>query len=121
MSDLCSDSGSHDYTINRTEARELGLHVESPSQEVYNELKAWYNDVCSELSLRVPYNPVKELGDSASKPYSFKRCLIESVDYAQDAFISEGILNKNQLNINGSQKISITDDQSFGGWRHIAC
>ena len=121
VSFLCSDSGSHDYTINRTEARDLGLHVESPSQEVYNELKAWYNDVCLELSLRVPYIPVKELGDSASKPYSLKRCLIESVDYAQDAFISEGTLNKDQITINGAPKISITDDQSFEGWRHIGC
>lgn len=121
VSFLCSDSGSHDYTINRTEARELGLHVESPSQEVYNELKAWYNDICSELLLRVPYNPVKELGDATSKTYSFKRCLIESVDYAQDAFISEGTLNKVQISTNETPKISITDDQSFEGWRHIEC
>lgn len=121
VSFLCSDSGSHDYTINRTEARELGLHVESPSQEVYNELKAWYNDICTELLLRVPYNPVKELGDATSRTYSFKRCLIESVDYAQDAFISEGTLNKVQISTNETPKISITDDQSFEGWRHIKC
>lgn len=121
VSFLCSDSGSHDYTINRTEARELGLHIESPTQEVYNELKAWYNNVCSELELRVPYDPLKELGDSPSKPYSFKRCLIESVNYAQDAFFSEGVLNKGSININGTQKISITDDQSFEGWRHVEC
>lgn len=121
VSFLCSDSGSHDYTINRSEARELGLHVESPSQEVYTELKAWYNDVVSELELRTPYNPVKELGDATSKTYSFKRCLIESVGFAQDAFISEGVLNKVSLSINGTQKITITDDQSFEGWRHVEC
>lgn len=121
VSFLCSDSGSHDYTINRSEARELGLHVESPSQEVYTELKAWYNDVVSELELRTPYNPVKELGDATSKTYSFKRCLIESVGFAQDAFISEGVLNKVPLSINGTQKITITDDQSFEGWRHVEC
>jgi hypothetical protein len=28
---LCSDSGSHDYTINRRKAAELGLNVEKPS------------------------------------------------------------------------------------------
>ena len=118
---LCSDSGSHDYTINRTEARELGLHVETPSQEIYDKLKAWYNDICVELELRIPYNPVKELGSASNKPYLFKRCLIESVNYAQDAFISEGVLNKIPVNINGTQKISITDDQSFEGWRHMPC
>ena len=121
VSFLCSDSGSHDYTINRSEARELGLHVESLSQEVYTELKAWYNDVVSELELRTPYNPVKELGNATSKTYSFKRCLIESAGFAQDAFISEGVLNKVPLSINGTQKITITDDQSFEGWRHVEC
>ena len=121
VSFLCSDSGSHDYTINRSEARELGLHVESPSQEVYTELKAWYNNVVSELELRTPYNPVKELGDATSKTYSFKRCLIESVGFAQDAFISEGVLNKVPLSINGTQKLTITDDQLFEGWRHVEC
>ena len=121
VSFLCSDSGSHDYTINRTEARELGLHVESPSQEVYDELKAWYNDVCEELELRTPYNPIKEIGDAANKPYSFKRCLIESTSFSQDAFITEGTLKKSALNVNGVQKITITDDQSFEGWRHINC
>lgn len=118
---LCSDSGSHDYTINRTEARELGLHIETPSQEVYDELKAWYNDICVELELRNPYNPIKELGDATSKAYSFKRCLIESVAYSQDALVSEGTLKKIPVNINGTQKITITDDQSFEGWRHIEC
>ena len=32
---LCAESGSHDYTINRREAKEMGLKVETPSEELY--------------------------------------------------------------------------------------
>lgn len=116
---LCSDSGSHDYTINRTEARKLGLHIESPTQEVYDELKAWYLDVCEELKLKEPYNPISEIGQVASKEYSFKRCLIESVVYGQDAFLTVGKLAQVVITVNGTQQTTITDDRSFDGWRHI--
>jgi hypothetical protein len=119
VSFLCSDSGSHDYTINRTEARKLGLHIESPTQEVYDELKAWYTDICAELLLKEPYSPIKELGNKESNPYSFKRCLIESLAYEQDAFISEGRLTKSSNQVNNAQATIINDDRSFEGWRHI--
>src|SRR5690606_12835793 len=35
VSFLCSESGSHDYTINRNEALELGLNIEKPDDELY--------------------------------------------------------------------------------------
>ncbi|MDY6365593.1 MAG: serine protease [Oscillospiraceae bacterium] len=116
---LCSDSGSHDYTINRTEARSMGLNVESPTQETYNKLKAWFVDVTSELELRNPYDPAKVLGTNQNKAYLFKRCLIESVDYGQDAFISEGILTKNTVNVNGINRTSIGNQVIFEGWRRF--
>jgi hypothetical protein len=33
---LCSDSGSHDYTINRREAKDLGLNIIKPDEKMYN-------------------------------------------------------------------------------------
>lgn len=58
------------------------------------------------------------------KQYLFKRCLIETVEYGQDAFISEGTLkiipiNINQLNGNNLPQTTITDDRIFEGWRHF--
>jgi hypothetical protein len=50
ISFLCSDSGSHDYTINRREAKEsLGLNVEKPSIEEYAIIKKIYDDISDEL------------------------------------------------------------------------
>ena len=113
---LCRDSGSHDYTISRTEAKKLGLHVESPNQEAYNELKSWFNNIVEELELKNPYNPSKVLGADGVKNYSFKRGLIESVDYGQDAFISEGTLMKQVMNNN---QVCISNDLIYEGWRHL--
>lgn len=116
---LCSDSGSHDYTINRTEARNMGLNVESPTQETYTELKAWFGDIVTELELRNKYDPVKVLGENESLSYLFKRCVIESISYGQDAFISEGCLKKNAVLVNGTNRISISNDPQYEGWRHF--
>lgn len=119
VSFLCSDSGSHDYTINRTEARSLGLSVESPSQETYNELKAWFIDVANELALKDAYDPAKVIGSNKQVNYLFKRCLIESISYGQDAFISEGTLIKDTVTVNGTVRTSIGNILHYEGWRHF--
>ena len=119
VSFLCSDSGSHDYTINRTEAKSLGLNVESPTTEIYAQLKSWYYDVVQELELKTPYDPNIVLGTQVTASYQFKRCLIESVDYGQDAFVSEGILSKTAMNINNNQQIVISNNVIFEGWKHL--
>lgn len=119
VSFLCSDSGSHDYTINRTEARNLGLSVETPTQETYNELKAWFMDVVNELELRNAYDPAKIIGADQKVDYLFKRCLIESVAYGQDAFISEGTLIKDTVVVNGTPRTSIGNNLCYEGWRHF--
>ena len=51
--------------------------------------------------------------------YLFKRCLIESVSYGQDAFISEGTLEKNIIPVNGINRISIVNNLRYEGWRHF--
>ena len=119
VSFLCSDSGSHDYTINRTEAKALGLNVESPSPEIYAQLKDWYYDVVKELELKTPYDPNKVLGTQSNTSYQFKRCLIESIDYGQDAFVSEGILSKAAMNVHNNQQFVISNNVMFEGWKHL--
>lgn len=120
VSFLCSDSGSHDYTISRTEAKSLGLKVESPSEDNYIDLKNWYNDIVNDLQLKTPYDPNKTLGNNTTMRYQFKRCLLESVDYGQDAFISEGVLLKTKKeDINGNEQFYISNNLLFEGWRHF--
>ena len=120
---LCSESGSHDYTIYRNEAKEsLGLKIEKPSEVEYNIIHDIYNDIQEELQLLRPYNPVIEMGTETHKQYNYHRCLIESIDGGVDVFISEGTLDKlsGGLQIPGQPIIqqNIRDTRTFEGWRH---
>jgi len=108
---LCSESGSHDYSIHRKEAsEELGLNIEKPSEELYGIIKSIYDDIARELDLEDPFNPIIFLGQEASRNYTFRRGLIESLDNGTDVFISEGTLNKAPKGIN--------DTRTIEGWRH---
>lgn len=116
---LCSDSGSHDYTINRKEVKDgLGLNMEKPDQALYDIIKVIYDDIEKEMELRTPYQPATLLGSNATINYSFHRGILESIDGGSDIFISEGTLTKlPQQQIN--QQIAIQDNRTFEGWRHI--
>jgi hypothetical protein len=113
---LCSDSGSHDYTIYRKEAKvELGLNIEKPDDNLYSVIKDIYKDIENELELRNPYNPNVLLATKNSSNYIMRRALIESIDGGTDVFMSEGVLTKQALQ---TGQIAIQDNRSFEGWKH---
>lgn len=108
---LCSDSGSHDYTINRREAKEtLGLKVEKPTDEQYRIIKAVYDDISKELEFGKIFDPRNLQGS-----YSLRRGIIESLTGGCDVFVSDGVAKRVQAP-NG--QIQIVDERSFEGWKH---
>ncbi len=127
---LCSESGSHDYTINRKEAREaLGLNIEKPDQALYKLIRAIYDDISTEMELRVPYDPNRILGGNPQMPYVFCRAIIESPAGGSHRFVSEGLLTKipsqqfQQVGMLPPGMIAqevINDNRSFEGWKHEA-
>jgi len=111
---LCREAGSHDFTISRREARELGLTVETPTMELYGLLKQINDDITKELDLFNSFNGATYLGTNQSKNYTFKRCIIESVSGSSHKFITEGELKR----INHPQSgPGINDQRTFEGWR----
>lgn len=109
---LTSDSGSHDYTIHRREAKEsLGLTVEKPSEEMYNLIKALHDDFYEELGISKSFNPVKILNGANSNPVdeSAKCGLIESVESGSHYYQKTTRIMKNQKN-----QISVNNVE--GGW-----
>lgn len=109
---LCSESGSHDYTLHRRESIAMGLPAEKPSDGLYKLIKAIYDDIAAELEFRTKFDPNTYLGVKPTVNYSLKRGLIESTTGGSDYFSTEGTLNRvaatNQLQ----------DQRSFDGWRH---
>ena len=114
---LTSESGSHDYTINRREGRNLGLKIESPNNALYSVVKDLYDDFRDELKLNQPLDWESYLGTDKIKDYVVKRCLLESVQGGSDYFVSEGTLSRVQLQTPTGPQDAINDARKFEGWR----
>ena len=111
ISFLCSESGSHDYTINRREAVEnLGLKVEKPTEHQYKIINAVYSDICDELELNRAFNPMEING-----AFSVRRSILESLSGGSDYFITEGQI-LHGVDQNGNNVIQ--NNVTFEGWRH---
>jgi len=119
---LCSDSGSHDYTINRREATNMGLKVEEPDEEMYKIIKMIYDDISNELGFETPFDlmPLAQSGAG----YSIKRALIESIVGGSDYFVTQGkatlvpMHNQPGMPQFGVQRQGIQDERIFEGWLH---
>ena len=94
---LASDSGSHDYTVNRREASQLGLNTEKPDAELYQLIKNFYGTVRDELELETPFDFRSLVAQADSAPYACTRCLIESIEGGSHIHTSEGIVTKIQV------------------------
>lgn len=116
---LCSESGSHDYTIYRKEAENsLGLRIEKPNNELYSIIKSIYDDIENELQLNDPYDPNVFIGRNKDLQYTFRRALIESIEGESDVFMSQGTLLKRQIPKGPIQQVIIEDQRTFEGWKH---
>lgn len=85
ISFLCSESGSHDYTIHRREAKnQLGLNIDKPDDSLYALIKAIYTDIAAELQLNNKFDPNSLLGSNPQTSYSVVRGLLESISGGSD-------------------------------------
>jgi len=117
---LCSESGSHDYTIYRQEARdELGLKVERPNDAQYEIIRDLHHDYSDEMQLGVPLHAEAILAGQAQGAYSHVRAAVESVGGGSHRYVSEGVLVRQQIQVPpGITQMAIADSRSFEGWRH---
>lgn len=108
---LCSESGSHDYTINRREAQnELGLNIKKPTTEQYELIKRLYDDINDELLFSRPF-----MLEEINGVYAFRRGLLESVVGGSDYFVTEGVVIRATL---PDGRTAINNQVNFEGWRH---
>ena len=108
---LCSESGSHDYTINRREAKdELGLNIVKPSPKQYSLIKQIYDDINDELLFSKPF-----LITEVNGAYAVRRSLLESIVGGSDYFSTEGVVVRGKM---PDGQIAIQNRVNFEGWRH---
>lgn len=119
ISVLCSESGSHDYTINRREAKnDLGLPIEKPNDELYQVIRDIHIDFRKELKLNEPFDPDVELGADPTKQYSVTRALVESATGGSHKFLTKGSLTRVQLNSPVGPQPGLQMQKLFEGWNH---
>lgn len=116
---LCADSGSHDYTINRREAAALGLPVEKPSSEFYEQLKAAHKDYSAQMRLLEPFNPTTMVPPNQSANYTLVRALIESTGGGSFGFVSEGTLTRSTIPSPHGLQDHLEDRRLFEGWKPL--
>lgn len=117
---LCSESGSHDYTISRQEARDgLGLKVDRPDDALYQTIKFIYNSITDELELGQPFQPAILLGQDQASPFRVRRALIESLEGGGHYFDSEGLIQRQAITgPQGVQQVVIQINPVREGWHH---
>ena len=125
ISFLCSDSGSHDYTIYRNEAKDdLGLNIQKPNDKQYSKIKNLFEDIRNELELLQPFNANLVLGANSKSNYICRRALIESINGGTDVYVTDGTLIKNiqsipqQSPVPPIQRTIIENQMNFEGWKH---
>ncbi len=123
---LCTDAGSHDYMIYRTEARKtLGLNIETPNPDFYKLINAIYQDFRNEMALDYPYNPTIMLDDKDELNYDIRRVLVETQDDGGFQWIRRGNIKKIKQEIknpNGDviqSSIQIADNVVSDKWEQI--
>lgn len=119
---LCSESGSHDYTINRREAaNKLGLKIIKPDIEQYAIIKGLHDDYSNEMKLLEPLmiDQMNASSSGAESNYSLTRGLLESVDGGSTRYLSEGRFVPQGIPVTGGMSQSQAGRFStFEGWRH---
>ncbi len=106
---LCSESGSHDYSIRRKEAAEnLGLPIEIPSEETDKIIREIFKSISEEMELENPFKPEILLNNATDDiSYSCRRVLVESLHNGTDVYLTKGKLTKQGKNY-----------KTFEYWQH---
>lgn len=119
---LCSESGSHDYTINRREAKALGLSVEKCSESLYPILQRTTKSLSNEMELRRPFQMNSYAAQTGAVDYSFTRAVIESTVHGGHHFVSEGRVETTEFMTGDGaalKQTAVQDQRTFDGWRKV--
>ncbi len=119
---LCSESGSHDYTINRREAKSLGLSIEKCSEGLYGLLRRITKSLSDEMDLQNPFQMNSYATQSGVVDYSFTRAVIESPACGGHHFVSEGSIETTEIMAQdqpGIKHAAVQDRRRFDGWRKV--
>lgn len=109
---------SHDYVIGRAEAKEIGLPIEEPSDEVADLLWSLYTDLAAEMKLAQPWNLEGEIGGQQQVKRANVRCVIESAKL-KHGFVTTHDLRRATVTKEGMKFDAVQSKILDEGWRQM--
>ena len=112
---LCSETGSHDYTIGAAEAAALGLPVALAEGGAGRALARLRADIIAEFDVRTPFVPEQLMacGAATEVGYHCVRALVESLWHGAHQYLSQGTLTR-------AEDGTVRDRRRCDGWRKVA-
>ena len=109
---------SHDYVIGRAEAKEIGLPIDEPTDEVAGLMWSLYSDLASEMKLAQPWNLEAELGGQQQVRRVNVRGVIESQSL-KHAFVTIHELRRTTVTKDGMKFDAVQSKIVDEGWRQV--
>ncbi|MEM7811749.1 MAG: ATP-dependent Clp protease proteolytic subunit [Planctomycetota bacterium] len=118
---LCGDSGSHDYSIFRDEARDrLNLVVEDTDETLTKLLKDLHANYAGQMKFAEPFLPDAVLGSKQQMTYTCDRVLVESPAAGADCYRTAGIISRQTVQgPDGAQQSRFGNQSLVEGWEHF--
>jgi hypothetical protein len=110
---------SHDHVIGRTEAKEIGLPIEEPTDEAGSLMWSLYLDLGAEMKLAQPWNMEGELGGQQQVKRSNVRGIIEST-LLKHVFLTTHELRRTTVTKDGMKFDAVQGKILDEGWRSQA-
>jgi hypothetical protein len=109
---------SHDYVIGRTEAREIGLPVEEPPDELAGLMWDLYLDLAAEMKLAQPWNLEAELGREQQVKRPNVRGVVESRSL-KHGYMTTHDLRRTTITKDGMKFDAVQGKILDEGWRQM--
>lgn len=116
VSALSRELLSHDYVINRAEAKDIGLPIEEPSDEIAGLMWSLYTDLAAEMKLAQAWNPEAELGEQQQVKKVNVRAVIESQSL-KHVFATTHELRRTTVTKDGMKFDAVQGKILDEGWR----
>jgi len=118
VSALSRELLSHDYVIGRAEAKEIGLPIDEPTDDVAGLMWSVYSDLASEMKLAQPWNLETELGGEQHVKRINVRGVIESQSL-KHSFVTTHELRRTTMTRDGMKFDAVQSKIIDEGWRKV--
>ena len=122
VSKLTKELPTHSYLLGREEAKEIGLELREPRDELEDLMWRLYSEYEEWLKMTEPYSAMLDIGADQTRRVRYERAALEMLNgevLEQYKFISDRDLMRVQANQAGVVTEQIGQRDAYQGWRRL--